>query len=105
MKKVLLAGSTFYLVDQEDLGLALVGRFDGGATLHDGADVEIHARYVRRSLQLHTSLDRTIELIADLVGIAVLIGEADGRIGDVQLLAIGGDGHLRHKGLFRRNAL
>ena len=84
------------LIDQEDLGLALVGGLDGGAALDNRTDIELHARHVRRSLQLHTGLDWTIELIADLVGITVLVGEADGRIGDVQLLAIGGDGDLRH---------
>ena len=37
------------LIDQEDLRLALIGGLDGGAALHDRTDVELHARYVRRS--------------------------------------------------------
>ena len=66
---MLPAGSTFYLVDQEDLGLALVGGLDGGATLHDGTDVELHARHVRCRLQLHTGLDRTIVFLGAKVRI------------------------------------
>lgn len=68
-----------YLVDQEDLRLTLISGLDGGAALNDRTDVELHARHIRCSLQFHTGLYRTIELIADLVGIAVLIGETHRR--------------------------
>lgn len=91
-------GSGRCLVYQEKLCLALVGGFDGGTPLNDGAYLELHAGHVGRGLQLAALQQAAVDLVAVLLGKAVLGIEADGRRGDVQPLAVGGDGDLRYDG-------
>ena len=80
----------------EYLCLALVGGLDGRTALYDGINLKLHTRHVRRGLQFRTCIQRTIELIADQVGIAVLVGETNRCLRNRQRFAITGNGHLRH---------
>ena len=104
-KVVFAAFNSLFLVDEEDFGLSVIGGLDGGTALYDGADVELHAIDIGRGLQLAALQQTAIHLVAVLLGIAILRIEADGRRGDVQLLTVGGDGHLRYHGLHCGNTL
>ena len=55
-------------------------------------------------LQAGCGCERSINLIADGIGIPILVGTADGGIGNMKTLAISGNGNLRHHGDVERNS-
>ena len=87
-------------VDEEYLGLAVVGGLDGGATFDDGADLELDGIWslFTGGLQLRAGLKRSVELVVVALGIAIGVGGHQRTLGDVQLLAVSGDGDSGHKG-------
>ena len=86
------------LIDQVYLFQAVVGAADGGSAVGDGAHLAAHAGLGGGDLDDGLVGQRGIDLIADGVGEAVGVGAADGGGGDVELLAVGGDGDDGHDG-------
>ena len=84
------------LVDEEYLFFPLIGGTDGGTTVGDGADLELHVGIVRSGLQNGISLQGTIDLIAIHLRVAVVIAAEDGRFGDIEGLAIDSNRDLRN---------
>ena len=86
------------LIDQEYLCITLVGGLDGGTALYNRTDVELHTRHIGCSSQSAAITQLAKYLIAVLLSIAVLGIEADRCGGDIQLLTVGCNSHLRHRG-------
>ena len=95
----------YELVHEEYLFLALIGGTNGYPAVRDGSYLNFHIRMGGCSLQAGCGRERSINLIADGIGISVLVGTADGGIGNLKTLAISGDGNLGHYGYVERNSL
>lgn len=95
----------YELVHEEYLFLALIGGTNGYPAVRDGSYLNFHIRMGGCSLQAGCGCERGINLIADGISIPILVGTADGGIGNLKTLAISGDGNLRHYGYVERNSL
>ena len=65
----------FLLVNQEVLGLSVVGRLDGSTAIDDGAYLELHSfgSLLAGGLYLRVSREGSVELVVVTLGIAVLV--------------------------------
>ena len=86
------------LIHKEYLFQTLIGAADGGTAVGDGTYLNLYIGMGSRGLQTAVGRKRGIDLIADGIGISVGVGAADGGVGDVEALAVGGDGDARNLG-------
>ena len=92
-------------IHKEYLFLSLIGAADGGTAVCNGSYLNLHIGMGGCGLQAGCGCERSIYLIADGIGIPILVGTADGGIGNLKSLAISGDGNLGHYGYVERNSL